>query len=63
MCENFLEKEETPNLDHLNQSHAPKDFSCNEKETHIVYSNLNFDSDTSFPSILKSNKVDQSLHV
>ena len=54
MCEILLEKEETPNLDHLNQSHAPKDFSCNEKETH---------SDTSFPSILKSNTVDQSLHI
>ena len=58
--EKFLDK--SPNFEHLNQSHAPKDFSCNKQEK-IVYYSLDFDNDTGFPSVLESIKDDRSLHV
>ena len=60
---NFQNKDVISCFADLCSRNAPKGYCCHKTDHYIIYYNLVFHKESSFPSIREAIKVDQSLHV
>ena len=59
----FRDNDVISNFEELTDKHCPSGFQYEKTDNCVVYYNLKFDDETSFPKVLAAIKVDRDLHV